>query len=455
MRRFSLVSSGDAVNMTEGSTMKHIIIFAIPVFLSQVFQQLYNTADVFIVGKFLGTEALAAVSSSGTLIFLMNSFFFGTSMGAGVVVSRFFGAGDEKKVSDAIHTTITVGLLSGIFLTIIGVIFTPVFLGWMNTDPAVMPLAVEYFKYYFSGALTIIMYNFLTGIMRAVGDSKRPLYYLVFSSLINIILDILFVGVFKWGVWAAAIATVISQLASCVLCLMHLMKKGHVYTVVIKKLRIKRNILAAILKNGIPAGVQNSVISFANVLVQTQINSFGALAMAAYGTHSKIEGFGFLPIMSFSMAITTFIGQNLGAGKKDRAKKGANFGLIAACVLAELIGVMAYILAPQLIGMFDSTPEVIALGTQQLRTASLFYFLLSFSNVIASVFRGAGKAIVPMLVMIITWCGIRIAYIITVMHLFGKIELIYWAYPITWGISSVIYLIYYLKADWLGMKKAA
>ncbi|MCF0228591.1 MAG: MATE family efflux transporter [Parasporobacterium sp.] len=437
------------VNMTRGSIVRYMVSFAVPVFLSQLFQQLYNTADVFIVGKFLGTEALAAVSSSGTLIFLMISFFVGTSMGAGVVISRYFGAGNEQKVSDAVHTNVAIGLISGIMITVLGVLFTPVFLEWMKTDPAVMPQAQEYFRFYFCGAVTIVMYNFLKGIMNAVGDSLRPLYYLILSSVLNIVLDILFVGLFRWGVWSAAFATVISQLASCVLCLVHLMKKGHIYTVDIRKIRLKKDMVVEIFRNGLPAGIQNSVIGFANVLVQTQINSFGTMAMAAYGTYSKIEGFAFLPIMSFNMATTAFVSQNLGAREYGRAVKGARFGVISSMVLAEIIGVISFIAAPLLVGAFDSSPEVITLGVRQLRTEALFYCLLAFSHGVASVLRGAGKAVVPMVIMLLTWCGLRIAYILTVMNVFGEIHLIYWAYPITWGVSSVIYLIYYLKADWV------
>ncbi|MBR6350628.1 MAG: MATE family efflux transporter, partial [Lachnospiraceae bacterium] len=388
------------LNMTEGNPYKMIIRFALPVLLSQVFQQLYNTADTYIVGKFLGTGALAAVSSSGTLIFLITSLFIGFAMGAGVAISRFFGAGDNEKVSKAIHTKVAIGLISSVILTVIGVIFTPTFLRWMNTTEEVMPLAVQYFRYYFWGIITNMMYNILKGVLNSVGDSKRPLYYLIFSSLFNIGLDTLFVGVFHWGVWSAAVATVISQGVSCILCLVHLMQKGHVYTLEIKKIRIDMEMLKLIIKYGIPSGVSNSVIAFANVMVQTQINTFGYQAMAAFGTYSKIEGFAFLPIMSFTLAITTFVGQNLGAGLKDRAKKGSAFGIITAVIMAEIIGLIFYFLAPFLIALFDPTPEVVAMGVTQARTEALFYCMLAFSHTVAAVCRGAGKAFVPMFVQL-------------------------------------------------------
>ncbi len=436
-------------DMTRGSPYALMVSFALPVLLSQLFQQLYNTADAFIVGRCLGTNALAAVTSSGTLIFLMISFVMGTAMGAGVVISRYFGAGKEAEVSRAIHTVLAFGLVSGVVLTVVGVAFTPIILTWMQTDPLVMPEAVEYFRYYFLGSLAMVLYNICRSIINALGDSKTPLYYLIFSSLLNIGLDLLFLAVFHWGVWSAAVATVISQAGSVVLCMRYLLQKGNLYTVEPRHIRFHRDMLAEIIRYGLPSGVQNSVIGFANVIVQSQINSFGRLAMAAYGTHAKIEGFGFLPITSFNMAATTFISQNLGAKQYDRARRGARFSILAAVILAELIGVCCYIFAPSLIGLFDQTPGVIELGVRQARTVALFYCLLAFSHSVAAVCRGAGKAFVPMCVMLSVWCVIRILYIMAVMHLTGEIGYIYWAYPITWAISSVIYLIYYLRSDWV------
>ena len=447
--------SAGTKDMTQGNPYSLMVGFALPILLSQIFQQLYNTADAFIVGKCLGTNALAAVTSSGTLIFLMISFVMGTAMGAGVVISRYFGAGKEEEVSRAIHTVLAFGIVSGVVLTIVGVALTPTFLAWMQTDPEVMPEAVEYFRYYFLGSLAMVMYNICRSVINALGDSRRPLYYLIFSSVLNVVLDVLFLAGFHWGVWAAAVATGISQAASVVLCMIHLMKKGNVFTVEWRKIRFHREMLLEIIRNGLPSGVQNSVIAFANVIVQSQINSFGRLAMAAYGTHAKIEGFAFLPITSFNMASTTFISQNLGAKQYDRAKKGARFSILAAVLSAEAIGVCCYLAAPHLIGMFDQTPGVIELGVRQAHTVALFYCLLAFSHAVAAVCRGAGKAFVPMCVMLAVWCALRITYIVIVMHFTHDISYIYWAYPLTWGISSVIYLFYYLCCDWVhGFDKA-
>lgn len=436
-------------DMTVGKPATVMLQFTLPILLSQLFQQLYNTADSLIVGRFLGTDALAAVSSSGNLIFLLVSFFTGTSMGVGVVISRYFGAGNHEKVNKAVHTGITLGIVSGILLTIAGVFLTPTLLVWMKTDPDVLPGAISYFRVYFLGAIFMILYNDCRGILNAVGDSKRPLRYLIISSITNVILDILFIGVFRCGVWAAAFATVLSQALSVVLCFFYLAKPGMIISFSIRKMGFDRELLPMILRYGLPSGVQNSVIAFANVIVLTNINSFGKYATAGAGSYSKIEGFVFLPITSFTLAITTFISQNLGAGKVDRAKQGARFGIVSSIVCAEAVGLLTFWLSPHLIGLFDSSPEMIAYGVRQQRIMAPFYFLLAFSHSVAAVCRGAGKAFVPMLVMLSSWCLFRILYIELMMHFFGDIIFIYWAYPITWTISAVIYAVYYYKSDWV------
>ena len=442
------MAAANTKDMTHGVPWRLIAGFAIPIFLSQLFQQLYNTADSLIVSNFLGDNALAAVSASGPLIFLLISFFAGAASGVGVAISRYFGAGDYDKVSRAVHTAVLLGLISSLILTVVGVLFTPTLLRWMDTDPEVLPDAIAYFRCYFAGVGAGVMYNTFTGIMNALGDSKRPLYFLIVSSLTNVVLDLLFVAVLRWGVWSAALATIISQALSAVLCVMHLAKKGTIYQLKLSALRIDGPLLREILRYGLPAGVQNSVIALANVVVQTNINSFGKDAMAAYGAYSKIEGFAFLPVTSFSMAITTYVSQNLGAGQKERARRGARFGILAAPIIAEVIGILTYLTAPALIGLFSKTPAVLALGVLETRTISLFYFLLAFSHAVASVCRGAGKAFVPMAIMLSIWCVIRILYIMLMMRLFHQIVYVYWAYPLTWALSSAIYFLYFRFSHW-------
>lgn len=441
--------------LTEGKPSKVIVSFAAPIFLSQLFQQLYNTADSWIVGNFLGKEALAAVNSSGSLIHLMTSFFVGASMGAGVVISRYFGAGDHERVSKAVHTNALLSFICGVVMSVFGALMTPVIMRWMGVPDDVMPNSVAYLRYYFLGCVPVVMYNSLKGVMNAVGDSRRPLYYLIVSSVLNVLLDLLFVGALGLGVEWAAIATVLSQMVSAILCLIQLTRKGTVYQLQWKKLRMDMTSLKEIVKYGLPTGVQNSVIGFANVLVQTNINSFGGLAMAACGAYSRIEGFVFLPIMSMSLALTSYIGQNLGAKEYDRAKQGARFGVLTSVAMAEVIGIILFLFGGFFISTFitDADPEavaeIIAIGARQCRVESLFFFLLAFSHAIAGVCRGAGKAIVPMLIMLLVWCVIRIIYITVAMHIKHEIVLLFLAYPLTWFISSVIYFIYYKKSDWI------
>ena len=435
--------------LTEGNPGRVLFTFAFPIFLSQLFQQLYNTADAWIVGHYLGDRAFAAVTSSGSLIFLLISFFIGLSMGAGVVISRYFGAGDRENVSRAVHTNVLVSLLCGMLLAVVGVALTPTILRLMKTDPDVLPQSITYFRFFFIGAPALVMYNSLKGIMNAVGDSRRPLYYLIFSSVLNVFLDWLFVGPCGLDIRWAAIATAISQAASALLCLRQLCKKGTVYKLSLKKLRIHIGILKEILRLGLPAGVQNSVIGLANVLVQTNINTFGDVAMAACGAYSRIEGFAFLPIMSFSMAITTFVSQNLGAKQYDRTRQGARFGILSSVLMAEVIGLTIFIFARPMIAAFVDEPEAIAIGIRQTRVESLFFCLLAYSHCIAGVCRGAGKAFVPMFVMLSVWCVLRVAVVTAAMHISHNILLLFCVYPLTWFISSVIYLIYYLRSDWI------
>ena len=441
--------SKTAVLLTEGSIWRKMIAFAIPIFLGNLFQQLYNTADSLIVGNFVGSEALAAVSSSGNLIFLMVGFFNGISLGAGVVIARYYGAKKYELVEKAVHTLVAFGLVAGVVLTVIGMTFTPHILRLMGTPEDVLPNSIVYFRVYFAGSLGFVMYNIFVGILQSVGDSRHPLVYLIISSLLNVVLDLLFVAGFEMGVGGAAFATILSQFVSAALCLVRLLREKNAYRVVPSKIRFHGSMLMQIISNGLPAGVQNSIIALANVVVQSNINVFGADAMAGCGSYAKIEGFGFLPITCFSMALTTFISQNLGAKKYDRAKRGAVFGIICSITMAELIGIAINFFAPWLIRLFNDEAQVIQYGVAQARTVTLFYFLLAFSHCLAGIFRGAGRSIVPMLVMMLCWCVIRITYITVAVKLVPEIGTVFWAYPITWCLSSVIFLIYFLKADWI------
>ena len=437
-----------ATLMTEGSVWKHIVKFALPVFLGNLFQQLYNVADSLVVGNFLGADALAAVGSSSHLIFLFVGLFSGIFTGASVVISRYFGARDEQNMRIAVHTTVAFGLTSGLLMTVLGVWLSPYMLIWMGTPESVLPNSILYFRIYFSGAIFVVLYNTANGIFQAVGDSRHPLYFLILSSVTNVVLDLLFVAGFGMGVDGAALATVISQAVSAFLGFRKLIHTTGSHRVWLRKVRFHLPMLRQVLTMGIPSGLQNSIIAIANVVVQSSINLYGATAMAGCGSYSKIEGFAFLPITSFALALSTFVGQNLGAKEYKRARQGARFGILATMLLAELVGVIIYTLAPFLISLFNGDPQVVAFGTLQARTVTLFYCLLALSHAVAGVMRGAGRAIVPMLVMLGSWCIIRVSYIMLIARASGNIQMVFWAYPITWSLSSIAFVAYYIKADW-------
>ena len=439
----------DSMLMTEGKINSKIIKFAFPIFWGNLFQQLYNMVDAVIVGNFVGEEALAAVSSTGSLIFLLVGFFGGLFGGCGVVISRYFGAKDNDNVKKSVANAVAFGITAGIILTIIGTVFTPYILKLMGTPDNVFGGAADYIRTYFSGIIFVVLYNTASGIFQAVGDSKHPLYYLIVSSITNVVLDILFVAVFNMGVKGAAFATVISQAVSVILAFSRLIKIKDIYRVNIKEIKFDPVLLKEMLKVGIPMGVQNSVIAIANVVVQSNINKFGSVAMAGCGSYSKIEGFAFIPVTSFAMSMTTFVSQNLGAKEYDRAKKGTKFGIITACLLAEVVGIIFVIFAPFLISLFGKEPNVILLGTAQARTIAPFYFLLAFSHVVAGILRGAGKSTIPMFVMLICWCVIRVSYITVATHFISDIRVIFWAYPLTWFLSSTIFLYCYKKTNWI------
>ena len=325
--------------LTEGSVAKGMLLFALPIFISNLFQQLYNAADSLIVGNFLGGEALAAVGSSGSLIFLLTGFVNGVSLGAGVVVARYFGAKDWQRMRRTIHTTVALGLAAGAVLTVVGVLLTPQILRWMGTPDNVLVNSIAYFRMYFMGSIAVVMYNVGASILQSVGDSRSPMRYLIAASIINIVLDLVLIGVFRMGVGAAAFATIASQTVSAVLAFSKLIRSKEEWAVRPREVRFDGPSLKAVIVQGLPSGIQNSVISLANVIVQSNINSFGANAMAGCGAYSKVEGFAFLPVTCFAMALATFVSQNVGAGQPDRVRKGMKFGILCSIAMAEIVGV--------------------------------------------------------------------------------------------------------------------
>ncbi|MBE5778238.1 MAG: MATE family efflux transporter [Clostridiales bacterium] len=440
--------SNGATLMTEGPVWKHIVKFAVPVFWGNLFQQLYNVVDTLVVGNCLDSNALAAVSSSGNIIFLMVGLFSGLFTGAGAVISGYFGARDQQNMSKAIHTTVAFGLVSGVVLSVAGVFLSPVLLRWIGTPASVFPKSVEYFRVYFAGVIFVVLYNTAAGIFQTVGDSRHPLYFLIVSSVVNVVLDLVFVAGLGMGVGGAALATVISQAVSAGLGFYRLFTTDEVFRVWPKKIRFHGKMLRRLLVMGIPAGLQNSIISIGNIFVQSGINRYDAMAVAGSGAYSKIEGFGFLPVNAFIMALTVFTAQNLGAKEMDRVKKGSRFGIVSCMIMAETIALLVYAFAPVLIGLFNGEADVVKIGTIHARTVTPFFFLLAFSHSVAAILRGAGKAVVPMVVMGVCWCAVRIVYISFVTPMFDSIRAVFMVYPITWTLSSIVFLIYYLKGNW-------
>lgn len=442
------------IDFTEGNLKKEIILFAVPLFIGNLFQQFYSITDSIIVGNFLGQEALASVASSDPLTNLIIGFFTGLAIGGGVVIARAKGESNSDKLQQAIHTSVALALISGVFLSIISFILTPSILRFIDTPENIIDASIVYFRIYSAGLIFTLLYNILMGIMNAVGDSRHPLYYLMFSSFVNVVLDLVFIAIFHLGVGAASLATVISQALSVILSARRLIKTNEDYKLQIKKIRFYPKELKAIIYNGFPTGIQNSVINIANVVVQSNINAFGSVAVAASGAYTKLEGFAFLPITCFSLALTTSISQNLGAGNKERAKSAARFGIMLPAILSEIIGLSFMFFAPMLVALFNKDPEVIKMGVERMRMEALFFCFLTISHCTAGVLRGAGKAIVPMAVMLSVWCLFRVIYINVMIRLFQHIEVLYTAYPVTWIISTIAFMIYLKRSNWLEIEKA-
>ena len=435
--------------MTEGVIWKELLFFSIPLLLGNLFQQLYNTVDSIIVGNFCGKNALAAVGSSNPIINLLVSFFMGLSIGAGVIISRYFGARDQEKLHDAVHTSIALTLAAGIFMTIFGYLASPLVLELVGTPAKVMDNSVLYLQVYFLGILGVMLYNMGSGILRAIGDSKNPLYFLIISSLTNIVLDLLFVVTFNMGIAGAAWATLISQCLSAVLTMILLVRSKAEYRVILKDIKMKKDMLISIIRIGLPSGIQNAIVSFSNVIVQKNINSFGASAMAGCGSYTKIDGFAILPVMSFSMAMTTFVGQNMGAKKYDRVKQGAKTGMIMSCSITAAIALILFLFAPNILRIFSDDKQVLYYGILMMRTVVPGYLFLAISHALSGVIRGAGLTTVPMIVMVCCWCFLRMAWILCMMPIFHDIRVVFWGYTLTWLASCICMYAYYKKAHWL------
>ena len=464
--------------MTEGSIWKSILLFSVPLILGNMLQQLYNTADSIIVGNFVGSNALAAVGSSGSPIFLLIGFSQGIAVGAGVVVSQFLGAKDREGAHTAVHTSLALSAILGAILTVCGIAVSRALLTAMNTPAEVLEDAVLYIRLYFGGVLFSVVYNMAAGILNAAGNSKRSLLYLGVASITNIVLDLVLIAGCKMGVAGAAIATDISQLVSCVLSLRFLMRVEDDYRVTAKEVRVHKKMAVRIIKVGLPTGIQNMVISLSNVLVQVSVNGYGAAAMAGFAAYMKVDGFNILPVLSFSMAATTFVGQNFGAGKIDRVKKGTfdlattfvgqNFGAgkidrvkkgtfvtLGMCIVYTILtGILLLVFQDSIMHLFTGDETVIAYGKICMLYFCPFYWMLGILQGLAGTVRGTGKSVPPMVVLLISLCLFRIVWIQFALPLFAGIEGVLLVYPVSWAVGAVLMVLYAWKGKWMQLPEA-
>lgn len=435
--------------MTEGNIIREIIVFSIPLLIGNLFQQLYNTVDSIVVGNFIGKEALAAVGSSNSLINLIVGLFVGISTGASVVISQYYGAKNKENIHKAVHTAMAVTLIGGVILIALGVLLSPTILQLMGTPEEVMKESVVYLRIFFWGSLFSAIYNMGAGILRGVGDSRRPLYFLCISSVVNIVLDLLFVVVFHMGVAGVAYATITAQGVSALLVLLTLTKDDDIYKLTWKDIKIHGRLLRQILTMGIPSGLQSAIISFSNVIVQSNINAFGADAIAGFSSYIKIDGFVMLPIMSFGMAAMTFTGQNLGAKKYDRVKKGAWKTLLLSVGYTLTATVLVLCFASQLLRIFSQDPVVNSYGRQVMYINMPAYILLAITQVLAGVFRGAGRSISAMVMMVSNMVGVRLLWIWIAGAIVPSFTTVMLGYGVSWATAAVTTGLYAWKGNWL------
>lgn len=435
--------------MTEGSVVKNILFFSVPLILGNLLQQLYNTVDSIIVGNYVGSNALAAIGSSTSLVYLLIAFSQGVSVGAGVVISQRLGQKNKEGVQTSVHTALALAVILGIILTVGGILFSKEILLWMNTPEEVLTDAVTYLRLYSAGMVFNVVYNMAAGILNAAGNSKRSLGYLAIASVTNLILDLVFIVGMKMGIAGAAIATNIGQMISCVLAIWFLVRAQTDYKVYLNKIKIHKSTAGLIIKIGLPTGFQNMVISLSNILVQSSVNSFGANAMAGFGAYMKVDGFNVLPVTSFGMAATTFVGQNFGAGKTERVKKGMWMTLGIGILYTITTGVLLLTFSETIMHLFSNDPAVIAYGRQAMRFFCPFYWVLSILHALSGTVRGTGKSMPPMIVLLISLCLFRVLWVQFVMPNIASIEGIFMLYPISWTIGSGLMILYTWKGQWL------
>lgn len=432
------------IDMIHGPLLGKILLFTLPLMASSILQLLFNAADIIVVGRYAGSDALAAVGSTGALINLLTNMFIGFSVGANVLVARYYGAGKPDEVSDTVHTSVMLSIIGGVLLAVIGIIFAAPLLELMGTPENVLPLAALYVRIYFAGMPVILLYNYGSAILRAIGDTKRPLYYLAVAGVLNIILNLIFVIVFQLSVAGVALATIISQTLSAVLvirCLMHTEGGCHLD---LRRLKIHSHKLWKILQLGLPAGLQGSIFSLSNVLIQSSVNSFGAIAMAGNSAAANIEGFTYVAMNAFYQAAITFVSQNMGAMEFKRIKRIAWQCLACVTVTGLLLGNLSFFFGHQLLGIYSDEAEVIQYGIYRMEVIATTYFLCGIMDVCVGCLRGIGYSFLPMVVSLLGACGFRILWIFTIFRGHHDLHTLYISYPISWDITASVHIICFL-----------
>ena len=442
-KRNPLLRNRKEVDMTQGNIARHILSFAFPLLLGNIFQQLYNTVDTWVVGNFASDTAYPAVGTVGPIINTLIGFFMGLSAGAGVVISQYYGAKMYDKVKETVHTAITMTLILGVVMTVLGLVMIPMMLGFIKMPETVLPSATIYLSIYFSGLLGLMLYNIGAGILRAVGDSTRPFLYLVFCAIMNTVLDLLFVCLFKMDVAGVALATILSQGCSAVLVIRALLKTDSCIRLFPKELRIHLDILKKIFSVGIPSGLQMAVTAFSNIFVQSYINYFQDDVMSGWTTFAKVDQLLFLPMQSIGLAATTFVGQNLGCNQTERARKGVTQALVLSLSVTILLSIPIVIFASPIVYFFNQKEEVIKYGTLLLQWISPFYALCCFNQIYACALRGAGNSRAPMITMLSSYVLFRQLYLFVMSQVCNQVLPIAMAYPAGWLLCSILTTVYY------------
>lgn len=436
------------MDMCSGSILKKMLLFAIPLMCSSVLQLLFNAADIVVVGRFAGDNSLAAVGSTSSIVNLLVNVFAGLSVGVNVLVAKYYGAKQEKDLHETVHTAIFVSVISGLFLTVVGVVCVKQILHWMKAPAEVLPLSALYLRIYFLGMIAMMLYNFGSAILRAVGDTKRPLYYLLTAGIINVILNLIFVIVLKMDVAGVGLATTISQCVSAFLVIRCLMREQGSIHVDLKSLKIYKDKFRLILKIGLPAGIQGTIFSISNVVVQSSINSFGAIVVAGSSAAANIEGFVYVSMNAFYQAAISFTSQNVGAGKYERVNRILCTALGCVAAVGLVFGNLVVLFGSQLAGIYSNNPEVIAESVRRLWFLCVPYCLCGMMDVMVGSLRGIGYAIMPMIVSLIGACGLRLLGIATIfqMEQFHNISTVYALYPITWAVTFLAHVLCFIYA---------